>query len=65
MITWRRGQDGKEIDSGILSGVVITSSPTINALVVRAPVKSMDLIESLIKELDALPGAEAKIKVFP
>lgn len=65
VITWRRGVDGKEIDSGILSGVVITSSPTINALVVRAPSKSMDLIASLISELDALPGAEAKIKVFP
>lgn len=65
VITWRRGVDGKEIDSGILSGVVITSSPTINALVVRAPAKSMDLIASLINELDALPGAEAKIKVFP
>ena len=65
VITWRRGQDGKELDSGILSGVVITSSPTINALVVRAPSKSMELIASLINELDALPGAEAKIKVFP
>lgn len=65
VITWRRDQNGREIDSGILAGVVITSSPTINALVVRAPAKSMDLIAALIEQLDALPGAEAKIKVFP
>lgn len=65
VITWRRDKDGREIDSGILAGVVITSSPTINALVVRAPAKSMDLIDALISQLDALPGAEAKIKVFP
>lgn len=54
-----------QINSGILAGVVITTSPTINALVVRAPAKSMPLIAALIDQLDVLPSADARIKVFP
>ncbi len=52
------------IDSGILAGVVITADPAQNALVVRAPNKSMALITQLIEQLDQLPSAEAQIKVF-
>ncbi len=56
--------DGQKVESGILAGVIITADPTVNALVVRAPAQSMDLIEKLINELDSLPSAEAVIKVF-
>ncbi len=52
------------IESGILAGVVVTSDPSTNALVVRAPAQSMALIGQLIEQLDALPSAEARIKVF-
>ncbi len=52
------------IESGILAGVVVTADPNVNALVVRAPTNSMDLISELIKQLDRLPEAEARIKVF-
>ena len=52
------------VDSGILAGVVITADPSQNALVVRAPSKSMALIDQLIAQLDQLPGVEAQIKVF-
>ena len=52
------------LDSDILAGVVVTSNPSINALVVRAPSKSMPLIAELIQQLDQLPSAEALIKVF-
>jgi general secretion pathway protein D len=55
---------GKKIESGILAGVVITSDPSVNALVVRAPSQSMGLIQQLIDQLDQLPSAEARIKVF-
>ncbi|MFN6162368.1 MAG: secretin N-terminal domain-containing protein [Planctomycetota bacterium] len=58
-------RDGVEVNSGILAGVVITTNPSINALVVRAPSKSMPLIASLIDQLDQLPSADARIKVFP
>jgi type II secretion system protein D len=58
-------RDGMEVNSGILAGVVITTNPSINALVVRAPSKSMPLIASLIEQLDQLPAADARIKVFP
>ena len=58
-------QDGnRTIESGIPGGVSVTADPNVNALVVRAPAKSMDLIEELIRQLDQLPSAEAKIKVF-
>jgi general secretion pathway protein D len=54
----------KKTDSGILAGVVVTSNPTINSLVVRAPQTSMELIAALIAELDKPPSAESQLKVF-
>ncbi len=54
----------KKTDSGILAGVVVTSNPSINSLVVRAPQTSMELIAALIAELDKPPSAESQLKVF-
>ncbi|MFO0871314.1 MAG: secretin N-terminal domain-containing protein [Pirellulales bacterium] len=50
--------------SGISSDVFVTADVSGNALIVRAPTKSMELIAAIIKELDRLPAAEASIKVF-
>jgi type II secretory pathway component GspD/PulD (secretin) len=58
------GTDGNPVNSGILSGVVITNNPTTNALIVRAPAKSMALVAALIRQLDIPPSVEARIKVF-
>ncbi len=58
-------RDGSTVNSGILAGVVITTNPSINALIVRAPSKSMPLIAALIDQLDQLPSADARIKVYP
>jgi len=61
----RIGEDeAAELNSGILAGVSVTADANVNALIVRAPAKSMPLIEELIKQLDKLPNAEAQIKVF-
>ena len=57
-------QGGEMLRSGILSDAQVTADPNINALVVRAPADSMELFEALINQLDQLPNAEAKIKVF-
>ncbi len=57
-------EGGKAIESGLLAEVRVTVDTNSNALVVTAPPKSMGLIEALIKELDALPNAQAQIKVF-
>ncbi len=54
----------KKTDSGILAGIVVTSNPSINSLLVRAPAKSMELIATLIAELDKPPSAESQLKVF-
>ncbi|MFO0902667.1 MAG: secretin N-terminal domain-containing protein [Pirellulales bacterium] len=50
--------------SGISSDVFVTADVAGNALIVRAPTKSMELIAAIIKELDSLPAAESQIKVF-
>jgi type II secretion system protein D len=57
-------QGGRLLRSGILANAQITSDPNINALVVRAPAKSMDLIAALIEQLDQVPDAKSQIKVF-
>ncbi len=57
-------EGGELLRSGILSDAQVTADPNINALVVRAPADSMKLFEALIGQLDQLPNAEAKIKVF-
>lgn len=58
-------REGSAVNSGILAGVVITSNPSVNSLIVRAPSKSMPLIQALIEQLDQQPSAEASMKVYP
>jgi type II secretion system protein D len=57
-------ENGRMIKSGIMDDVQVTADPNINALLVRAPAESMELIAALIFELDQLPDMEALIKVF-
>ena len=58
-------KDGnKVIDSGILTGVVMTADANANAVVVRAPASTMALIAELITQLDRLPGGISTVKVF-
>ena len=52
------------IDSGVLSGAVVTADTGGNAIVVRAPATSMPLIGELIRQLDQAPGIESLVKVF-
>ncbi len=56
--------NGEKIESGVLAGVIVSSDPSVNSLVVRAPAPSMPLIAKLIAELDVLPSAEARMKIF-
>ncbi|MCY2984715.1 MAG: general secretion pathway protein GspD [Planctomycetota bacterium] len=51
-------------NSGLLTGVVVNSSGTINALIVRAPAKSMPLVQELVNQLDIPSKVEVRIKVF-
>ncbi|MDA1051620.1 MAG: hypothetical protein O3C40_14220 [Planctomycetota bacterium] len=55
---------GRLLRSGVVSDVQVSADANTNALIVRAPAKSMELIEALIKELDQMPDAEAQLKVF-
>lgn len=56
--------DGSLVDSGVLAGVIVTADPSVNALVVKAPLGSIPLLEKLINELDSLPNAQAQVKIF-
>ncbi len=56
---------GKQVlRSGILTEVTVSADVRANSLIVTAPAESMDLIENLVKQLDALPTSESEIKVF-
>jgi type II secretory pathway component GspD/PulD (secretin) len=52
------------LDSGVLSGTVITADNNANAIVVRAPSEGMPLIAELIRQLDQAPGIDSLVKVF-
>jgi type II secretion system protein D len=58
--------DGKQLqtDGGITAEVSITADANTNSLVVRAPSRTMPLIQALIEQLDNSPEAESLIKVF-
>jgi type II secretion system protein D len=52
------------LQSGILNDVRITADVRSNSIVVSAPAESMELLVTLIRELDRLPLSEAQVKVF-
>ena len=54
----------KLVQSGILTDVRITADVRSNTVVVSAPPENLELLETLIHQIDKLPAAEAQIKVF-
>ncbi len=57
-------KSGGVLNSGLLTGVVVTADANANALIVRGPISSMSLIGELIRQLDQVPGVESVVKVF-
>ena len=53
----------KLLRAGLLDDVQITPDPRTNSLVIASPAESMELLEALVKQLDA-PASVAQIKVF-
>lgn len=64
MLIDQTGGSGKMLQSGILANVQVTADTNTNALIIRAPAKSMELIAALVSQLDRLPDANAQVKVF-
>ncbi|TWU18470.1 secretin N-terminal domain-containing protein [Allorhodopirellula heiligendammensis] len=59
------GQAGNSVlNSGVLSGTVVTADNNSNAIVVRAPSEGMQLIAELIRQLDQPAGVDSLVKVF-
>ena len=50
--------------SGLLEDIHITSDPRINALIISAPAKTMELLARVIADLDVPPQARANVKVI-
>jgi type II secretory pathway component GspD/PulD (secretin) len=57
--------DKQKHEAGTFDDIRISSDPRINALVIAAPDKTMELILALVKDLDVPPYARAIINVFP
>ena len=57
-------KNGGMLNSGLLTGVVVTADANANALIVRGPISSMSLIGELVRQLDQVPGVESVVKVF-
>src|SRR5262249_3380959 len=54
---------GPAFQSGYLDDIRLTPDTRTNAILVSAPPKSMDLLLTLIKEMDVPPSARAEINV--
>ena len=65
MLTLSDDQRRRILQSGILTDVRISADNRTNSLVITAPKESMELIQTLVEQLDQLPTAEAQIDVFP
>ena len=57
-------KDGKIVESGYLDDIRLIGDVRTNSIIVSAPTKAMDLILTLIKELDTLPNSRAEINIF-
>jgi general secretion pathway protein D len=59
-----KGNNSRELQSGVLSDIRVTPEAHSNSLIVTASEKSMDLIEALITNLDRPTNTVSEIKVF-
>jgi type II secretion system protein D len=57
-------QGNRIIESGIVADISVTADPNVNAVLVKAPTRTMGLIAALIEKLDKVPEAESQLKVF-
>ena len=55
---------GKVVESGLLEDIFITPVENSNALLISAPDKTLDLLDSLIDALDVAPAAQYVVKVL-
>lgn len=57
-------QEGKTVRSGLTFDIRVSSDPNSNSIIVTGPEQSMNLIKTLVNQLDRLPSAETQLKVF-
>ena len=56
--------NGKIVESGLLEDVFILSDDNTNSLLISAPEKTMELLDTLIDSLDVPPAAQYVVKVI-
>lgn len=59
-----RSTPGTAVESGLLEDVHVTSEPRSNSLIISAPPKTMDLLLTLVRELDVLSAVRSQMKIF-
>jgi len=57
-------EEGNLVRSSVLYNVIVVADARSNTLLVTAPPETMPLIEAIIAQLDQLPSAESRIRVF-
>jgi general secretion pathway protein D len=57
-------QGNRIIESAIVADITVTADANVNAVLVKAPTRSMGLIAAMIEQLDRVPEAESQLKVF-
>ncbi|MBI1832567.1 MAG: hypothetical protein HYR84_14090, partial [Planctomycetes bacterium] len=58
------GKDGKNIEARVLEDIRVNADIRTNSLVISAPPESMQLVLSLIRELDVAPLSRSEINIF-
>jgi type II secretory pathway component GspD/PulD (secretin) len=56
---------GISVESGVLDDIRLIPDPRTNNIIVSAPAKSVELIRTLISELDTPPAYRAEVNIFP
>ncbi len=65
MVRLMTARGNRLVSSALLSDVKISTDPKANALIITAPPEDMELLVTLIHEIDQIPAENAQIKVFP
>ena len=64
MVRLMTARGSRLVSSALLSDVKISTDPKANALIITAPPEDMELLVTLIHEIDQIPAENAQIKVF-
>ena len=63
-ITSKGNDKGKAVESSLLEDIRLTADTRTNSIIIAAPEKTVELLVTLIRELDVPPASRAEINIF-